>query len=178
MIDRENFYIKYKQEFGSLRQNQIDGINSILDEWDKNVDMSNINWLAYILATVKHETAETFQPIKEYGKGKGRKYAKVINGNIYYGRGFVQLTWDFNYIKLGKILNIDLYNNPDLALDLKNATNIMFIGMKDGLFTGKKLSDYINDSIIDFHKSRKIINGLDKARLIESYAKKFLNCIK
>jgi putative chitinase len=178
MIDREKFYIKYKQEFGSLKQLQVDGINTILEEWDNNTDMFNINWLAYMLATVKHETANTFQPIKEYGKGKGRKYGKNINGHIYYGRGFVQLTWDFNYIKLGKILNIDLYNNPDLALDLKNATNIMFIGMRDGLFTGKKLNDYMNDSITNFYQSRKIINGLDKASLIESYAKKFLNCIK
>ena len=177
MIDKEYFFTKHKEHFGSLNQSQVDGINGIIDEFEKDENMTHYSWLAYCLATVKHETANTFQPIREFGKGKNYKYGKVINGNVYYGRGFVQLTWDYNYKKLGEKINVDLYNNPDLALDLTNATKIMFLGMREGLFTGKKLSDYLNDSERDFYKARKIINGLDKASLIQGYAEKFLNCI-
>jgi len=177
MIDKDKFYNSYKEQFGSLTQSQVDGINSILDNFEKDEHMTYYSWLAYCLATCKHETANTFQPIKEFGRGKNYKYGKVINGQVYYGRGFVQLTWDYNYKKLGEKLNIDLYNNPDLALELEHATKIMFIGMREGLFTGKKLSDYLNDSVTDFYKARKIINGLDKASLIQGYAEKFLKCI-
>ena len=31
---------------------------------------------AYMLATAKHETANTFAPIEEYGKGKGLPYGQ------------------------------------------------------------------------------------------------------
>ncbi len=35
------------------------------------------------------------QPIEEYGRGKGRKYGAPAGpyGKIYFGRGYVQLTW-------------------------------------------------------------------------------------
>jgi hypothetical protein len=34
------------------------------------------------------------QPIEEYGKGRGMPYGKPdpTTGQVYYGRGFVQLT--------------------------------------------------------------------------------------
>jgi hypothetical protein len=45
--------------------------------------------------------------------------------------------------------------------------------MHGGLFTGKKLSDYITASKTDYVNARKIINGTDKAALIAGYAKQF-----
>ena len=40
-----------------------------------------------------HECANTYRPIEEIGKGKGRPYGTpTSNGKTYYGRGFVQLT--------------------------------------------------------------------------------------
>ena len=47
-----------------------------------------------------------------------------------------------------------------------------------GLFTGKKLADYMNDKETDYYNARRIINGLDKAELIAGYAKEFESCIK
>jgi hypothetical protein len=46
----------------------------------------------------------------------------------------------------------------------------MKIGMEKGLYTGKKLSDYINQSRCDYVQSRRIINGMDRAKLIADYA--------
>src|ERR1700722_20630129 len=86
------------------------------------------------------------QPIEEYGKGRGMPYGKPdpTTGQVYYGRGFVQLTWERNYKTMTDLLGVDFVNHPDLALELDNATNIMFIGMIKGLFTGKSLGDYFN----------------------------------
>jgi predicted chitinase len=39
------------------------------------------------------------------------------NGLPYFGRGLIQLTGKGNYDKFGKIFNIDLLNNADLALE-------------------------------------------------------------
>jgi len=45
------------------------------------------------------------------------------------------------------------------------------LGMRAGLFTGKKLADYINAQGCDYRNARKIINALDRADLIAGYAK-------
>ena len=43
--------------------------------------------------------------------------------------------------------------------------------MRKGLFTGKKLSDYISKANgCDYKESRRIINGQDRAALIAGYA--------
>jgi hypothetical protein len=58
-------------------------------------------------------------------------------------------------------------------MDTEVASNIMFKGMNEGLFTGKKLSDYFNDSEENWFEARRIINKLDKAEMIEGYALTF-----
>ncbi len=57
-----------------MRQSQIDGLNGILDEWDANHTKKDDRWLAYMLATTHHETDKSMQPIREYGRGKGKPY--------------------------------------------------------------------------------------------------------
>ncbi|RYZ38611.1 MAG: hypothetical protein EOP49_30890, partial [Sphingobacteriales bacterium] len=135
--------------------------------------------LAYMFATAFHETDTTMQPIEEYGKGKGRPYGKPdpATGQTYYGRGFVQLTWKENYIRFGHLLNIDLVKHTEYALEPAISTDIMFLGMSKGLFTGKKLSDYFNPQKQDWVNARRIINGTDRAQLIAGYALKFYEAI-
>ena len=53
-----------------------------------------------------------------------------------------------------------------------------FYGMRTGLFTSKKLSDYFNEDKSDPINARRIINGTDKAKLICEYYNKFLNSIQ
>jgi predicted chitinase len=89
----------------------------------------------------------------------------------------VQLTWDYNYKKMSAVVGVDLVKNPDRALDLKNAIPIMLVGMVQGIFTGKKLSDYFNKTTEDWVNARRIINGHDKANLIAGHAKKFYSAI-
>lgn len=187
-INRTRFYQKVRQDFfnGKLSQLQVEGFEAILNEWEEK-GLTDLRWLSYMLATCYHETAKTMQPIEEYGKGKGRAYGRPINGHIYYGRGYCQLTWLKNYKTFADLLNVDLVNHPEMALDCDIATQILFEGMIKGLFTGRKLADYFTPIAlikqIDHDEkcwinARKIINGLDKAELVAGYAKKFYaNCL-
>lgn len=186
MINREEFYDCIRASFfnGVLSHAQVEGIEGILNEWDKR-GLTDLRWLAYMLATTYHETAKTMRPIEEYGKGRGRKYGEPDpkTGKIYYGRGFVQLTWNWNYKKMGTLLGIPLYESPHLALNIDVATKILFEGMlraesKKGDFTGVSLEDFFNDNREDWVHARKIINGLDKAELIAGYGKKFFECLQ
>lgn len=174
MIDRKKFFdgVRAHPFNGNLTQGQVDGLNSIVDEWEHR-KYTDLRQLAYILATTKWETANTMQPIAEYGLGRGHPYGVALNGHAYYGRGYVQLTWAANYSAMGKILGIDLVGKPELALDPKVAADVMFEGMMRGTFTGKKLSDCFNDKVTDWVNARKIINGLDHAYDIAAIAKAF-----
>ena len=78
-------------------------------------------------------------------------------GQSYYGRGLVQITWYDNYQKFARILGVPLDENPDLALEWDHALDIMFLGMRDGVFTGKKLKEY--DFPAQFKQARVIVNG-------------------
>jgi len=177
------FKENYKSISGSLTPFQAEGIKLILEAWENYNSLTDIRQLAYILATVKHETANTYRPIEEYGKGAGRAYGATVNGHRYYGRGYVQLTWKENYEKMTKRLNLlgvecDLVNNPEQALQPEISAAIMFVGMEEGLFTGKKLKDYFNEYDENPVEARKIINGKDKAKMIAGYYYEFKNALQ
>jgi putative chitinase len=183
-IDRAKFFdgVRSGPFPGKLNQTQVNGMNAILDAWQAS-GLTDPRWLAYMLATVLAECGPNMQPVREgfkksdadaraYVKSRGYKYAKEVNGQVYYGRGLVQLTWEANYQKMGGLLGIDLVNDPDLALDPDTASKIMFKGMTLGTFTGKKLSDYFGNGS-DWRNARRIINKLDRADEIATYGKQF-----
>lgn len=174
-MDRSKFFAGARADvFGRrVSQKQVDGTEAILAEAERRgVPLKH---LAYILATAYHETAATMQPIREYGRGKGRAYGKPVGpfSQVYYGRGFVQLTWLDNYDKAGRAFGVDLVKEPDRALEPVLAANIMFTGMAEGWFTTKKLAHYINDQKTDYVGARRIVNGTDRAQKIAGYARSF-----
>ncbi|MBW4640573.1 MAG: hypothetical protein KME05_20560 [Gloeocapsa sp. UFS-A4-WI-NPMV-4B04] len=132
--------------------------------------------IAYVLATVEHETAYTFQPVKEafYLGNKAESFRRSLWYYPYYGRGYVQLTHDYNYQKYNKPLGVDLVKNPDLVMQPKTALFILIDGMAKGQFTGKRLGQYVNGSKTDFVEARRVVNGTDKARPIASLAQNWL----
>ena len=173
MIDRKEFYSQIRATLvkGGLNQAQVDGFEAILDEWEKR-RLTDLRWLAYIMATAWHETAQRMQPIEEFGRGRGKAYAPT-----YYGRGFVQITWERNYAKLSDVIDVDLVTHPEKALEMDNAIQILFVGMIDGLFTGKALSDYF-DKNADWRGARAIVNGKDRAAEIAGYAQKIWDSLR
>lgn len=185
-MSRTEFFAAIRPMFGGqLSQKQVDGIEALLAA----TEGLPITHRAYLLATGKHETADTMQPITEYG---GRKYfdkydtgkmAKALgntpeddgDGYKYRGRGFVQITGRANYAKAGDWLKLDLLGNPDLALQPTVAAKILVRGCTNGWFTGKKLSDYLPG---DYVNARRVINGTDRAALIAGYAANFERAIE
>jgi predicted chitinase len=168
-----------------MTKQQVDGQVVILNHWEDQDSYDDLRWLAYMLATVYHECAKKMWPIREIGRGKGRKYGKPDeNGNVYYGRGFVQLTWKENYAKasnaLGLIDDRDLVDHPDVALDSFLAARIMFRGMAEGWFTSRKLGHYFNDAEDDPIDARRIINTdvSKNGKRVAGYHKKFLAALK
>jgi putative chitinase len=182
VIDRDVFFgrVRVAPFGGTLTQGQVDGCNAILDAWESRDDMTDPRWLAYMLATAKWETAHTMKPIEEYGHGVGREYGSPDpeTGKTYYGRGLVQLTWKANYAKMSAVTGVDLVYHPELALDPKVASIIMFEGMKGGMFTGVGLPRYFSASTDDPVSARRIINGIDHAGDIAVIHRGFLAALK
>jgi putative chitinase len=162
----KSFFDSVRASFGPLSQPQVDGFNILL----KATANLPLKHRAYILATAWHETAFTMQPIAEYGRGKGRPYGAPAGpyGKVYYGRGYVQLTWLANYKKAALATGRDLVAEPDKAMIPEVAADIIVRGMVGGWFTGKKLDDFT-----DYVDMRAIVNGKDKAVTIAGYAIKF-----
>jgi len=92
----------------------------------------------------------------------------------FKGRGFVQITGRNNYAHYAAKTGKDLVNNPDLALEPQTALFILVDGFRTGAFTGKKITDYINGSGVDFYNARRCINGVDRADEIAALAEKYL----
>jgi predicted chitinase len=134
--------------------------------------------IAYVLATVQHETDQTYRPVVEayyLGPAKQKTYLSKLRYRPYYGRGYVQLTWKDNYKFYGNLLHLDLVGSPELALEPKTALFVLVHGFKTGAFTGRKISDYINEHHVDFLNARRCINGLDRAADIAALAKAHLD---
>lgn len=178
MINRDKFFARARASVfhGDMSQSQVDGTNDLLDAFEAAYQAGDMRWLAYELATAFHETAFTMLPVAEIGRGHGRPYGKPdpYTKKVYYGRGYVQLTWRRNYAAMSPICNVDLVANPDLAMRPDLAAKIMFYGMDHGTFTGRKLADYFTPHITDFLNARAIINGKDCEAQIAAYARNFL----
>lgn len=136
------------------------------------------NQAAYVLATAYHETAHTMKPVIEAYWLSEEWRRKHLRYYPWYGRGFVQLTWEFNYKSMSERLGVDLITDPNKACDPDVAADIAVIGMKEGIFTKKRLDQYITLKKSDFVGARRIINLQDKAQLIAGYAKDYDSQLK
>ncbi len=198
-INRKFFFdtVRLSLFGGSLKQKQVEGLTGLLDYWEAHHAAKDDRWLAYALATVHHEVDRRMQPIKEYGskryffrmydiRGDRPHVARDLgnlaegDGALFHGRGFVQLTGRANYAYWQQRMNRDLtssYERANRVLELETATIILFEGMIDGTFTGRKFADYFEGVRQDWEGARAIINGRDKKRLIATYAKSYYAAI-
>jgi Putative peptidoglycan binding domain len=130
--------------------------------------------ISYVLATTQWETNQTFEPVREAYWLSENWRKKNLRYYPFYGRGFVQLTWKNNYEKYSRILDVDMVGDPDIAMQPSVALFVLVHGFKTGTFTGRKITDYIDDTKTDFVRARRCINGTDKAHEIADIAKKLL----
>jgi len=155
--------------------------------------ITNIYWAAYYIATVYHETGATFIPVIETGKGSGISYGKAVNvtdkygyrgvkgkvyKNIFYGRGYVQITHDVSYKYISEKLGLrkdELYINPDKALEVNLAYKILTYWMQNNIPQIKGKWRTIQENIMmqgkpDYVRARRIVNGTDEAEKNSDYA--------
>jgi len=184
MIDMDTYFGAVRDDLfsGSMTQQQVDGQCVLIGLWNyqaTGTPMSDLRWLAYMLATVYHECATKMWPVTEYGN---QEYLESREYWPYIGRGFVQLTWEENYDRASAILGLiddrDLVANPDLALDSLISARVLFRGCAEGWFTGKKLGDYFNEDEDDPVNARQIVNANDDDELIAGYHHTFLAALE
>lgn len=190
-MNKAAFYTVVRSKFGRLKTHQVEGFEVIL----ATVDGLPRSHRAYLLATTWHETGATMQPLKETERaGVKRTDAQVVNildsawkagrlgqvkipywrfddsGKAWFGRGYAQLTHRTNYAKASAITGVDLLGDPSRAMRPEVAAEVLVSGSEIGMFTGRKLSDFLPG---DYVGARKVINGTDKAPLIAGYAEIF-----
>jgi len=187
-FNRNKFFLEYRSQFGSIKQSQVAGIEEILDLFVKLNSTASLQQFAYYLATIKHETANTFKPIREYGNTKyfikryflnpiQRKWLgnKTADSAVRYcGRGYAMITGEGIYTRFAKYIGVDILNYPEKALIPEVAFKILDYGLQHGAFTqGKTLNYYISSVRCDYINARRTVNGIDKSLLIKDYADKF-----
>jgi predicted chitinase len=181
IINIQRFLDLYERQFVKLGADARGGLEELLGFINGDYDIMDVGWAAYMLATVKHECAERWKPIKEFGQGAGKAYGNPVTvtgsdgkkyTHTYYGRGYVQLTWKKNYESIGQALGLGdgLVIDPARVLNSATAYSIMSYGMRNGTFTTKELSDYIDKNKCDYEHARQIINGLDQFKKIAGFA--------
>jgi hypothetical protein len=175
-IDHKRLFdgLRASMHGGSLSEAQVASYEAILYA-ARTHGVTDPRHLSYIFSTTRGEVGSAMQPVREVGRGQGKRYGvpDPSTGEVYFGRGFVQITWADNYRKLGKRLGLPLYEEPDLALKPEIAAKILVIGMVEGIFTGKKLSDYINDKGTNYREARRIINIMDRADEFAELARRY-----
>lgn len=179
-------------------------VNQLFDAWEKFGDEEK-NRLAFVLATARRESMSTFLPIREapscgtneicreraigdmlekratkHGVQPRANYALPNkDGRRFYGRGFLQLTFEDNYRRTGKILGIDLVKDPDKALDPQVAGEVLVRAILDGWYGSKKpLSSYINSKETDWINARNNVNpGSPNKPITAAYAMDLAKCL-
>lgn len=176
----------YRAIGGQLTDDQVANVEFLLKEFENSDQWSFVPHIAYALATLHIETFvpktnHRYGPITEFGS---RSYFNKYEGRVdlgntqtgdgyrYRGRGF-QITGRKNYTRIGKAIDRDLVNDPELANDPYVAFDAMTVGIFRGYYTGKKITDYINPKKKDYVNARRIYNGLDRAAEIARIAEGF-----
>ena len=175
---------------GSLSQGQVDNMNRIIDAFEVDGD-GRAKTLAYALATTRHEVGARMLPVREGFADtdaearravRNRKYGRPTApyNHVYYGRGYVQLTWDYNYKGSSKDAGVDLLKDPDAALNPFIAAKILIRGLLDGRWNaqGKGIAYYLPDTgEDDLMNARRTVNVTDKWRTIAGYYADFLEAV-
>ena len=175
-MNRKTFFDAIRRDMKPLAPETVAGIEALLDAGRE----LPLHHMANVLAQVRRETGGWMAPIKEtvmpHHKNKNPSDADVIRrldrafaaGKLpwvksaywqggAFGRGQIQITHAANYAKFGVKKYAD-------ALALSVSARSAVEGMRDGMFTGRKLADYDFPAAINNPAStnpRRIVNGKD-----------------
>lgn len=186
-MNRAAFYKTVRARLGPLTQAQVDGFEHILNA----IDSAPLSHQAYMLATAWHETAKTMQPVREAFNLSEAWRKKNLRYWPWYGRGYVQTTWQKNYARLdaeaaaaGLAKPGEILANPDLAMRPDIAAFALRRGMEEGWYDaqGKTMAQRLPMKGVatraQYINARYLVNIQDKADLIEDYAQAFEKALR
>jgi putative chitinase len=197
-FDRKVFftYVRRSPFGGKLSQEQVDGMNDMLDWFEKST-VEDVRWVARVFAEVHHETGALMIPVREtfasstrqaiarlndaFNKGRMKNVRTRYWLDGWFGRGRIQVTHRDNYVYAQEKTGLQLVSNPDLLLLSKNDVRVSLPGTIEGWWTRGKhsMSDYFNETTDDPVGARRIVNGTDKAKHIaENFYVPYLSAFK
>lgn len=181
-----------------LSESQVRGIEGILDAFWAYGD-GRIKTLAYGLATARREVGVGMVPVREGFKktdAAARAHVRLFyghkgadwycwpsgpHGHVYYGRGYVQMTWFENYNYAEHVTGLDFTANPDLALDPGIAGRLLFMGLLSGQWNrkGHGIAHYLPDfGADDLMNARRTVNITDHWQEIAGHYREFLAALE
>jgi chitinase len=147
-------------------QGLVSAANSIPGFGTTGSDVIRKQEVAAFLANVNHES-DQLRAVREYNTAnygnycdRSQPYGCPAGTAAYYGRGPIQLSWNFNYKAAGDYLGVDLLNNPDrVATDATIAwrTGIWYWMTQNGPGTMTPHSAMVNSR--GFGETIRSING-------------------
>lgn len=107
-----------------------------------------------VIGTTAIETAHTFMPVREAFWLSEEWRAANLRYYPWYGRGYIQLTWESNYRYFGAMIGVDLTSNPDRAMDPLVAAQVMAAFCKvNGVADAFEREDW--------REGRRLVQGAD-----------------
>jgi putative chitinase len=167
----------YKKAYGPFTSDSEAGLEKLLREIENDSGAKTMlpEEIAYMLATVWWET---------YVPKTKRRFVPVLGGEgLYRKRGYAPLEGEEMYRRFSRALST---NDPEVLLgpgawmagEALFAYKILSKGMRDGLFTGKKLSDFWTpEGSYNFRGARKVVGGTGAGE-IAKHAEGILDLIK
>ena len=136
--------------------------------------------IAYVLATAEHES-DSFKTLEEYSSGAQYENRADLgntepgDGIRYKGRGYVQLTGRLNYTRYSEIAGLQLARYPIIVMNWPALSVFVIVdGMLRGVYTGRRLDEFVSAGKQDFFNARRVINGTDRAQKIADQASDWL----
>jgi len=187
-MNHKLFFDKLRLSGLNLTEQNVFGMEKHL-AYAKEHDISILK-LPYILATSWWETGQTMTPVLEAHWVNNAEAWRKRNLRYYpyYGRGLIQVTWKDNYIKVASMLGLSktfFILSPEKLLEWKYALPALFLGMEQGIYTGKNIDYYIDEEdegdeedLREFIAARRVVNGTDKAAAIGKLSINFEYALK
>lgn len=197
MINRTTFfaYARRSPFGGGLSQEQVAGMEAMFSAWDQYGD-ADTRKLANGLAQAFHETGGRMVPVREtfasstaqaiarlneaWRSGRLKGVSKPYWRDGWFGRGRIQTTHYDNYLYTANKTGLDCVTNPDILLTEAGDAKVFWPSLFQGWWTrgAHRLDRYFNATVDDPRGARRIVNGTDKANLIATYHKAFLDALK
>lgn len=159
-VSDELLYAIAPKYSGTKNKRQIEIISYIGDAFEniaRQYDIISKNQLNHFLAQVAHECAG-FCTTEEFASGEAYEGRKDLgntepgDGKKYKGRGLIQLTGRYNYRKFGKIMNLPLEEEPEIAAEPLTSLHIACAYWQD-----RNLNKYAD--VDDIQSITRKING-------------------